>query len=768
MVNSSYHRAFSLLEVLIVVGVVGILAAIGVISIGGLTEKAREEKLYSDVITLNRAVKVYLASGGSIDSSATAENVLASLRTKLSSAQAKRSAGLSSSFVDARVNIRRQSAAEAASGKMRVYWNSTKSAFELAASGSSEGIREFFLDDTIAENDGGAEDRSFAVQYADTGNWIWEYSDASGTSSTASITTIPVSSAPPNATPAGSPSSGPTGSPLPSSALLAPQFSLPGGDYTISNFDLMLSLVDPNSSGTSQVFYQVDFGMWEPYSGSVSILPGSIICAQAIAIDDAYQNSPRGCESYQALPATLAPPVIETSADAFGLFTDQTISFEIVNSNPPGISEIRYRINAGGWIDYSGNFMLDGNLYPSGVSIEAQVVSIDSPYYLPSMVSDRLVNTNSIALSGSASGSFHSPTGHNSMVTNLAGGGSSSHFEWGKAPSSNFSASTLDFNGTGFSDVASGERFQIGGLDYYNGTVLEKTGADTVDLSIGLSVDINGNNYNPYFDFSFDLINSINLGDPQNLWPDADYVRVNDARSSRTLVVDGYEFEFRIELSDSTSNGFSYFDEFHVLENKDASVNVYGTFVSLGPITADPSIVLGQNGAYVDAQEAVFLAVNEAIAAEGSARLSTAEATRALDGAAQAAKQAANALQSATDALSYADAKSYAVYSRDAADRAALEAVRAGDAAGDALAANLLARDAADRAIVLAGNDEAAIFSSGLAEDIAAQALETSILADQIASSAKQWAFRADEYASLAESIATPSIIVVDPVPDDD
>ena len=89
-------------------------------------------------------------------------------------------------------------------------------------------------------------------------------------------------------------------------------------------------------------------------------------------------------------------------------------------------------------------------------------------------------------------------------------------------------------------------------------------------------------NYNPYFDFTFELINSPNTGtDP---WAAADYVRLTDPRASRTIAIDGYEYEFQVEFGETTANGFAAFNEFFVLENKDASVSIYGTFVKLGPV----------------------------------------------------------------------------------------------------------------------------------------------------------------------------------------
>ena len=182
------------------------------------------------------------------------------------------------------------------------------------------------------------------------------------------------------------------------------------------------------------------------------------------------------------------------------------------------------------------------------------------------------------------------------MVTNLAGGATSSVFEWGDANGYGLTNSSLAYNGVAFGGIAAGERFQIGTFDYYNGKVLDGTGATSIDLTIDLALDINGTTYNPYFDFAFDLVNVQNAEDPNNPWPDADYVSIRDSRSSRTLVVGDFEYEFRIDFGESTANGFALFDEFHVLEEMDASVNTYGTFIKLGEVNSAPENASAMDG----------------------------------------------------------------------------------------------------------------------------------------------------------------------------
>lgn len=123
-------------------------------------------------------------------------------------------------------------------------------------------------------------------------------------------------------------------------------------------------------------------------------------------------------------------------------------------------------------------------------------------------------------------------------------------------------------------------------MTYYNGTILSGTGANTIDLDVTLDLDIKRRIFRPYFDFTFELINTVNTADPI---ASADFVYLDDARSSRTLIFDGQEFEFELRFGETTADGFSEFDRFNVIENRDASVNLDGTFNLLGPVN-DPGV----------------------------------------------------------------------------------------------------------------------------------------------------------------------------------
>ena len=53
-------------------------------------------------------------------------------------------------------------------------------------------------------------------------------------------------------------------------------------------------------------------------------------------------------------------------------------------------------------------------------------------------------------------------------------------------------------------------------------------------------------------------------------------------------MINNYELEFKLEFGETSANGTADFDEFHVLENADALVNLYGTLEIIGQI-ADPT-----------------------------------------------------------------------------------------------------------------------------------------------------------------------------------
>jgi len=58
-------NGFTIVELLIVIVVIGILAAITVVAFNGVQERARFAKARSDITTLNKAIQLYYAENGS-------------------------------------------------------------------------------------------------------------------------------------------------------------------------------------------------------------------------------------------------------------------------------------------------------------------------------------------------------------------------------------------------------------------------------------------------------------------------------------------------------------------------------------------------------------------------------------------------------------------------------------------------------------------------------------------------------------------------------
>ncbi|MEM9282386.1 MAG: choice-of-anchor K domain-containing protein [Verrucomicrobiota bacterium] len=727
------RRGFSLMEVMVTVASAGVLASIVFITTSNVIENSKDRRLTSDIETVNRAVKVYLANGGSLDDVESPEAVLKKLKSTASNAA--RTPGLSSSMIDPRIGL------EASEDGTGVIWDPIAQQFVLGS--GDDAFAGFFYDESLAEVTPDTEERASTFQYAESSNWIWDFQETANPTISNGPTLIDLTSQ--AASPvlavgaASTPSTAPT-TPSPSTPagiLSAPTFSVPGGTYGIANYDLLVSLINPNPGGVSRIVYSVDFGPWDDYTGPITVAPGSTLSAQTVPTISDWDASGKVDQYYAVSPQNLNPPLIVPDLDGFGLFSNQIINVTLINTNTEA-SSISYRVNGGAWTDYANTpFPLNRADYPGGVDVEARVVSA-APYYLDSQVTSRSFSSDPLALSGMSTGSFHTPVGSSGLVTNLAPGGSDDLFEWGDDDFSGGSQSWLDFNGAAFSSVNDGERFQLGSLDYYNGTILSGTGADSIDFTIDLTLDINGNIFNPFFDFEFELINTANSNDPNNPWPDADFVRIDDTRASRTLVVNDTEFEFRLEFGDTTPDGFASFDEFHVLEERDASVGVYGTFIEIGKVTpSGPGTTSSQNENYTDPVENAKVAYDDVQPYTSQAESALAD----VNASAASAKTASNYTKHLLNENRYDDAVLQANKAQAAADQASIDLLVAQDAS---IQAKTIAAEASGYAL----QDASADYYSELTIQAAIDAVNAFNLAQTAASQA------ASDAASAASAIS--------------
>src|SRR5436189_251777 len=115
-------RAFSLVELLCAVAVIGLIIAVVVPSIGSVRTSAARTKLTSDVAVLNRAIALYVAEGGSLDGVVSPLDVIERLKTKTSEADARRHVGPATGRL---VDPRLTGTSAVASGVPRAVWDST-------------------------------------------------------------------------------------------------------------------------------------------------------------------------------------------------------------------------------------------------------------------------------------------------------------------------------------------------------------------------------------------------------------------------------------------------------------------------------------------------------------------------------------------------------------------------------------------------------------------------------------------------------------------
>ncbi len=592
MKSRKNSRGFSLTEALIAVGVLGILSGLGAVVVTEVVSSTQKQKLSLDVETLNRSIIAYLGTGGDLSTAKTPEEVLLALKKSMKSSS--RVPTLSGSKIDERLTFNVQSPDEAGGKGWRANWDGASQRFVLAQSGNSPGIKGFTLDDSIVKQDLEEEDSRSSFLYAEKGAWIWDYSEVAPVTppGPSNMPISPIADTSPIPPPPG-----PGGNAVNPTNLLAPLFSLGTGAYAINSFNLPLTLSNPNPAGSSALYYSINYGNWMAYSGPLSVRPGSVVAAQAIAITDLYVNSAPAKETYTVIPENLLPPIISPSHPLIGLFNNQTIQVLISNQNSPATSRLQYRIGGDPWQDYTGPFSLSRGGYPSGALVQARAVPLET-YYLSSTTTLRTIDIEKAAITGGAVGSFSNPSGASTMVTNLAGG-SSDYFAWGRdywtaaelatfnkpSDAPKLSKSWLDYDGISFSKINAGEQFEIGTLSYYNGSVVSGTGANQISFSSNLNFNLGGFAASTTFNFEFELINTVNANVASDPWPDADYVKISNSSASQLFTINGIDFKFQINFGETTPHGLATFSEFHVLENKSSTTKMYGTLIEVGPVS---------------------------------------------------------------------------------------------------------------------------------------------------------------------------------------
>jgi hypothetical protein len=283
------------------------------------------------VATINAAIQVYTLSGGSLPASATPQAILDKLKTSASAATASEIAGLRGSVIDRRLTTEMQTSSEGAGSQTRALWDGTAKRFVIATSGAA-GVKNFLLDDSLAAVDPGTETRTATVKVGGDG-WVWNYTDVAPTAS----------SGPGSAPGTLGDGTNPTLTAPTTMQLDPPTFSQTGGSIHLVNFDLSVTLSNPNSPGTSQIYYSQGGAAAALYTGqTLTVAPNTFITAYAKTSDpDHWTDSSTDTQTYTPIPVTLSvslnvPAASLTYAQAGGAMTSgatQTPSAATVTLN---------------------------------------------------------------------------------------------------------------------------------------------------------------------------------------------------------------------------------------------------------------------------------------------------------------------------------------------------------------------------------------------------------------------------------------------------
>lgn len=213
------RRAFSLIELILVVAVLAVVGTMAATQVVNARQAAAFAKLSADVEMINRSISLYVLQGGTFAEGDSAETVIRKMQKRRTAADADTAMGLTQNVLDARIVPIPQTADQSGTTEARAVltWDAARQIpqFQVVTTGGA-GIREFALDEqagaasavTAAAN---LEERSDFLlasrKSASVAKWVWDYEEspltdvaAGGTPSIGGGTSAPVdpfSTAPP-------------------------------------------------------------------------------------------------------------------------------------------------------------------------------------------------------------------------------------------------------------------------------------------------------------------------------------------------------------------------------------------------------------------------------------------------------------------------------------------------------------------------------------------------------------------------------------------
>ena len=398
-------RAFSLIQLLVAVVVFAVIASIGLLAVSRYQTAVREQKLRTDVATLNHATRAFLVSGGNFSGVTTIDAALERLKSVALAADREALVGLRGATIDPRIVAIPVPLEEESGTRLRARWDVMTQRFEMDTTGA--GVKEFMLDVAAVAT---AHQRATAVKFSKEDAWIWDYTDRDGsrTQPPAELTVMAPDLQPPV-----------PGAPESAVALKAPAIRVSGGRFPLSEFPLAVRVVSDVGNPVDSVdFYSLDGGStWFVYREPFKVDPDSRVIAYTATSDpNLFIDSPQIFEDYRTeavqmefdlatlkknftyaelgrslMPGSPSPPV-QAKPASFKLLNSSSIPLSYQNSE---VFEIRYTYDGGDPSSdpdkaKSGDSFMNGF---SSQSIPVDLLTFGAGNVLPIQAFGRALNT---------------------------------------------------------------------------------------------------------------------------------------------------------------------------------------------------------------------------------------------------------------------------------------------------------------------------------------------------------------------------------------
>ena len=328
MIAKLSRNAFSLVEILVVIALLGVVATVAVPLVTGVPDAAKKRKLEQDVVIVNNAIDSYLASGGAPENLGSV-TVIGALKQRVLGGMPAEMMGPQGPFLDPTVITNPTDF-----GWSAFFTTDPRPRFYIAQ--SREGV-VFGKGPAMAV--GGVAERPDEARP----QWLWTYGEATAPGEKESFVPLAVDTG-----------SAWTNTPLVAVTLGPPKFT-PGNLTTnIWGFPLSVTITNTNPTGSSRVYYKVGNGNYTLFDNTpFNVDPGASLTAVCVSLDPSrYYNSAAANALYSVIPLELAvtvnSPTSVTYAQAGGIFTginqlspvEATITLEDgVNKLPNGLPD---------------------------------------------------------------------------------------------------------------------------------------------------------------------------------------------------------------------------------------------------------------------------------------------------------------------------------------------------------------------------------------------------------------------------------------------